>query len=130
MLPEDAPPLKVAPGSSSSIDPSSALNQAAKPRRDLLSILLLLCVTLTYLIRFPGIPVPAVIHWLNSVSPTAASDWIVAGGRAILLIGTGFTACYAALRPDPLRIPLVVAAGLVLILWLLAPILHTAVLSG
>jgi hypothetical protein len=90
----------------------------------------LLCVTLTYLLRFPGIPFGAFLHWIHSVFPAAAANSIILGGKIILVVATGLAACLATVRPGPMRVPLVTAASLVLTLWLLGPILHAALLSG
>jgi hypothetical protein len=130
LLPEEPPPFKVEPGSSSSGKLESQPDIPRKPNRDLILIVLLLCVTVTYLLRFPGISVAALVQWLNVTFSGSTAAWVISGARAVLLIGTGFAACYAVLRPGPLRVPLVLAAGLVLILWLLGPILQAALLSG
>jgi hypothetical protein len=130
VLPEDASPFRVDPGSSSSGNLESHPDIPRKYDRDPLSIILLFCITVTYLLRFPGVSVVALVHWLNVAFSGPTTAWMISSGKAILLIGTGFAACYAALRPGPLRVPLVLAAGLALILWLLGPILQAALLSG
>ena len=129
-LPEDAPPFKIEPGSFPAIDlaPPDALARTSKA--DLLSLALLVCVTLTYLSRFPGLPLTPLLHWIHFAFPAAAATWIVLGGKTILVVGTGLAACLATVRPGPMRVPLVTAASLVLTLWLLGPILQSALLSG
>jgi hypothetical protein len=130
VLPEDAPPFKIEPGSFPAVDLEPREAPAKNRRVDLLSLLLLLCVTAAYLIRFPGVPVAALLHWLHSIFPAAAANWIVLGGKIVLVVGTGLAACLATVRPGPMRVPLVTAASLVLTLWLLGPILQSALLSG
>ena len=45
----------------------------------------------------------------------------------LIAIGAGI---FGALRPGPLRIPLIAAGALTLALWFLAPLLQTAMLNG
>ncbi|HXT77142.1 MAG TPA: hypothetical protein VN780_12690 [Candidatus Eisenbacteria bacterium] len=130
VLPEDAPPFKIEPGSFPAVDLEQPDAPVRNRKADLLSLLLLLCVTLTYLTRFPGMPLAALLHWVHSVFPAAAANWIVWGGKIMLVVGTGLAACLATVRPGPMRVPLVTAASLVLTLWLLGPILQSALLSG
>jgi|SRR3954451_6804779 hypothetical protein len=130
VLPEDAPAFKIEPGSFPAVDLEPVDPPATHRNADLLSLGLLLCVTLTYLLRFPGIPLGAFLHWIHSVIPAAAANSIIFGGKIILVVGTALAACLATVRPGPMRVPLVTAASLVLTLWLLGPILHAALLSG
>jgi hypothetical protein len=130
VLPEDAPPFKIEPGAFPAVDLEPPDTPVKTRRVDLLSLSLLFCVTLTYLTRFPGIPLAALLHWIHSVFPAAAANWVVLGGRTILVVGTGLAACLATVRPGPMRVPVVTAASLVLTLWLLGPILQSALLSG
>jgi hypothetical protein len=129
LLPEDAPPFKIEAGSYQSVEMEPTPEPAKKSRRDLLSIALLLCVTATYLVRFPGIPLPPIAGSLGGLFSNAVAPWIFLSARVVLLVGTGLGACYAALRPGPQRVPMVLAAGFALILWLLGPILQSAMLS-
>jgi hypothetical protein len=133
VLPEDTPPFKIEPGSFPTVDlePSEAPEAGAKNRKaDWVSMTLLVCITMTYLIRFPGIPLAALIHWIDATLPAAAAIWIVWSAKIVLLVGTGFAACLATVRPGPMRVPLVTAATLALTLWLLGPILQSALLSS
>jgi hypothetical protein len=128
ILPEDAPPFQIEPGSFPSVDIEPA-PPPEKRKLDTTSLLLLLCVTLTYLLRFPSMPIGQVLGWLTKTfsAPTASS--IASTIRVILLLGTALAACLAALRPNRLRTPLIAAAGLALFLWLVAPILQSAIIA-
>jgi hypothetical protein len=129
VLPEDPPPFKIEPGSFPSVELEPPPAPTKNRRRDLASVALLACVTLAYLLRFPGIPGGALVHFLDSFFAPGTATWIVFGADTFLLVATGFTACYAVLRPGPLRIPLTAAAALVLILWLLSPLLQLALVA-
>lgn len=130
VLPEDAPPFQIEPGSFPSVDMEPPDPPAKSRSIDLLSLALLLCVTLTYLVRFPGIPLASISHWIQSAFPGAIGTWLLVGSRDFLVIGTGLAACVATVRPGPMRLPLVVAAALALTMWLLVPILQSAMLSS
>ena len=129
VLPEDPPPFQIEPGSFPSVDLEPPLEPPKHRKGDLVSIALLACVTLAYLLRFPGIPRGPIVHSLDSIFAPATTTWIVFGADTFLLIATGFAACYALLRPGPLRVPLTAAAALVLILWLLSPLLQMALVA-
>ncbi len=129
LLPEEPPPFPIEPGSFPSIDhdPQKA---AATPKRDIIAIALLVCITLAYLIRFPGFPNAVFIRWLDNSVSGPTEYWILFSARIFLIVATVAAAAYAAFRPNPLRIPLVAAAALVLILWFLSPFLRAALLFG
>ena len=129
VLPEDAPPFKIEPGSFPSVDIEPAHPPAKGRKADLISLALLVCVTLTYLARFPGIPVVAITQWIQSALPGSGSTWLLLATKDFLVIGTGLAACIATVRPGPMRVPLVVAAAMALTMWLLVPILQSAMLS-
>src|SRR5262245_45057071 len=130
VLPEDAPTFKVEPGSFPSVELEPRTASAKAGKADWISIALLLCVTLTYLIRFPGVPLATLIQWFSVTFSGTTVNWIVLGTKIVLVVGTGLAACLATLRPGPMRVPLVVAAAMALILWLLGPILQSAMLGS
>jgi hypothetical protein len=129
ILPEDAPPFKIEPGSFPLVDTEPS-TPSAKRGRDAISLALLLCVTTAYLVRFPGMPVALPLHCLASTFSATLTTGIVTGIRFALLVGTSLAACIAAVRPGRMRAPLIAAAGLVLLLWLLGPILQSAMATA
>ena len=127
VLPEEAPPFRIEPGSFPSVDLEPSHEPSPKAKRDLLAIALLVCVTFGYALQFPGFPRDAALRWLSSIFPASAIRiWITFGAETILLAVTGCAACYAILRPGPLPTLLGAAAVLVLILWLFVPLLQVA----
>ncbi len=128
ILPEDAPPFKLEPGSFPSVDMEPAA-LSTKRKREAISLVLLLCITTAYLVRFPGMPVAPLLHWLGSTFSATSTNGIVTSVRFVLLAGTGLAACIAAVRPGRMRGPLIAAAGLALLLWLLEPILQSAMVA-
>ena len=96
------------------------------PPSDPFAVFMLVCVTLSYILRFPGIAGDAALHRLTTVMPESWVSWFVLAGRAFFVVAPGLAACYSAIRPNPIRGPLIVAGILVLLLWLLRPLLLSA----
>jgi hypothetical protein len=132
VLPEEAPPFRIEPGSLPSVDLEPPDEPSPKAKRDILAIALLVGVTLGYAVQFPGFPRDAARRWLSSIFPASAIIWIwiTFAAETFLLAVTGCAACYAILRPGPLRTLLSAAAVLVLILWLFVPLLQVALAAG
>jgi hypothetical protein len=57
-------------------------------------------------------------------------NWIVLGARAFFVVMPGLAAAYSALRPNPVRIPLIAGGLLVMALWLVSPVLRAAIATG
>jgi hypothetical protein len=129
LLPEEPPPFPVEPGSYPIIEQERQPELPATSRGDLiLSVAILICLTLAYVVRFPGFPKTALMHWLNGVVSGSAEYWLIVSARAFLVVAAGSAIAYAIRRRGPLSIPLAVAAALVLILWFVAPLLNVAFL--
>jgi hypothetical protein len=131
LVPEEPSPFPIQPGSFPAIDEDAVPQPRAARQRDLLvPVALLVCLTLTYLIRFPGFPTGVVLRWLEAVVSGPTEHGIIFCTRIFLIAAACAALGYAALRPGPLRIPLTTASALVLMLWFLAPLLQAALLSG
>jgi hypothetical protein len=128
LLPEEPPPFPIQPGSFPTIDQGP--QQPARKRDLVVSIALLVCLTLAYLIRFPGFPSAVLLRWLNALVSAPVEYWTVFAARTYVIASSGAACVYAALRSGPLRIPLAAAAALVLLLWFLGPVLQVALLSS
>ena len=128
LLPEEPPPFEVPAASPSAEDPTSASKR--RPKKDFVAVLLLVCLTLSYVLKFPGLPAAAVLQWLSTLLPTYYFGWSVVAGRWFFLVVPGVAAVYSALRPNPIRIALLTAGLLVLALWLLSPILRAAIATA
>jgi hypothetical protein len=131
LVPEEPSPFPIQPGSFPSIDQESLPRPHPRRERDLLvPVALLVCLTLAYLIRFPGFPTGVPLRWLEAVVSGPTEHWIIFFARIFLIAAACAALGYAALRPGPLRIPLAAASALVLMLWFLAPLLQVALLFG
>jgi hypothetical protein len=129
LLPEEPPPFPIEPGSFPIIEQEPRPEASATPRGDLiLSVAILICLTLAYVVRFPGFPKAALMHWLDGVVSGSTEYWLIVSARAFLVVAAGAAVAYAIRRPGPLGIPLASAAALVLILWFVAPLLNVAFL--
>jgi hypothetical protein len=131
LLPEEPPPFPIEPGSFPSVDEEVTQEPSSKPGwGPTLSIILLGCLTLAYVIRFPGFPSARLARWLGGmVSGSTERRLFVSANVVVPLVGVA-AGVYAAFRPGSLRIPLLAAAVLVLLLWFLASMLQLAVLGG
>jgi hypothetical protein len=130
ILPEEPPPFEISPSPTGSLE--QELSQEASrhpPKRDAKSIILLVCVTLAYVLQFPGVPRDAGPRWVNAVFPGSTEIYLVFAADALLMTIVGLAACYSLLGSNPLRIPLGLGAELVLLLWLFAPLLRIALLA-
>jgi len=129
LLPEEPPPFPIEAGSFPTIDHEPPQETPLKRKRDLIiSVSLLICLTVAYLIRFPGFPNVVLLRWLNTFAPT--EYWTIFAARIFVVASAIAASVYAVLRPGPLRIPFATAAALILVLWFLAPLLRVALLSA
>src|SRR5580704_12262571 len=79
LLPEEPPPFPIQPGSFPTIDQGP--QQPARKRDLVVSIALLVCLTLAYLIRFPGFPSAVLLRWLNTLVSAPVEYWTVFAAR-------------------------------------------------
>jgi hypothetical protein len=128
LLPEEPPPFEVAAAGPSAQDLASNPTNPAK--KDLLAVFLLACVTLSYILRFPGLPVAAALQWLSALLPADYFRWTVLGGRWFFVVVPGVAAAYSALRPNPMRFALIAGGLLVLALWVVSPMLRAAIATA
>jgi hypothetical protein len=122
LLPEERPPFEFAGAAQ-----EDASSEKTPRGKDPIAISLLVCVTLGYLLRFPGVPLAPELQWLSTRMPADYSHWLVVAGRAFFLIIPGLAVVYSALRPNTIRIALAAGGLLVLALWLLSPLLQKAI---
>ena len=92
LLPEEQAPFEVAGGGAAQGVDSNG-NTAAK--KDPLVVFLLVCVTLSYVLRFPGLPLSAGLQWLSNLLPANCFYWAVMGGRAFFVVVPGLAAVRA-----------------------------------
>lgn len=126
LLPEEPPPFEIPAPLPPEQLPS---NPESRHKGDPLAIFLLLCMTLSFLLKFPGLPVAAVLRSLSVRMPPDYFNWLILGARAFFVVVPGLGAAYSAIRPNPIRIPLIVAGVLVVLLWILSPMLRAAIAS-
>ena len=128
LLPEEPPPFEVPAVSPPVEDLASSRKSAAK--RDPFAVFLLVCVTLSYVLRFPGLPLAAALQRLSTLLPADYLNWTVVGGRWFFVVVPVVAAAYSALRPNPMRSALIVGGLLVLALWLVSPMLRATIAGG
>lgn len=126
LLPEEPLPFETSAPSPPEQMPS---DRETRRRAGPFTIFLLLCVTLTFLLKFPGVPVAALLQVLSARMPPEDFHWLVLGARGFFVGLSGLAALYSAIRPNPIRIPLIAAGVFVILLWLLSPMLRVAIAS-
>ena len=120
LLPEEAPPFQIhrAPTRRWSIYALSSEDE--ENSRDPLAMVLLICVTASYAVQLPGLPRSLGFGSIPTVIPQDVSDWAWFALTWFLVVVPGFSAAYALLRPNFLRVPLIAAGVLILLLWLVS----------
>lgn len=103
--------------------------RSTQARHDPFAIFLLALVTVSYLMKIPGMPVGTALQWLARVLPEDYFEWAVIGGRVSCVVTPGLAAVYGAVRRNPIRLSLALGGILVLILWLASPHLRFALNS-
>jgi hypothetical protein len=129
VMPEDRPPFEVQAAAHPSTDMDVAHVPRCDPTRDPIAVTFLFCITIAYLVQFPGVPRGAMVDWLNMNFAESAVVWIIVGARVLVIMAGGWAVYYGILKSGPLRWPLISAAALVLILWQVAPLLRMALLA-
>jgi hypothetical protein len=129
LLPEEPPPFPIEPGSFPFVDEEVPLSGKAS-WKPILAVILLGCLTLAYVIRFPGFPSTRLVRWLGAMVSASTEHWLFVSANVVVPVVSVAAGVHAVFRPGPLRIPLLAAAVLVLLLWFLAPMLQLAVLAG
>jgi len=128
LLPEEPPPFEVR---AAGLPPEDFISNGKSPvKKDLWAVFLLACVTLSYLLRFPGLPLAAGLQWLSTLLPADYFTWAVLGARWFFIAVPGLAAAYSALRPNPMRVALIAGGLLVLALWLVSPMLRAAIATA
>lgn len=130
LLPEDAAPFDGSEKATRSAEESLEAGETRKKQGDHIALALLIFVTISYILQFPGVPRDAALHWLASRFDETSADLITLGARAFFAFVPGLAACYSLLRANFARVPLVAAGILVLLLWLFGPQLQVALVTS
>jgi hypothetical protein len=130
VLPEEDPPFRFERNSKPGAPVIDRGRTEPYLPRDPYALVLLIYVTLSYLSQFPGLPRKAVLARLAAHAPEARVKWFLLVLEGFIVIVPAVAVCYSLLRPNPLRLPLIVAGVLVLLLWWLAPGLQSAFVAS
>src|SRR6266404_7963679 len=126
LLPEEAPPFQIHRPPSRRWSIYAHSSEDEEDPRDPLAMVLLICVTVSYAIQFPGLLRSLALGSIPTVLPQDASEWARFALTWFLVVVPGFAAVYSLLRPNFLRVPLIVAGVLILLLWLFSAPLRAA----
>jgi len=107
-------------------------NPGEKPNRverDVFAVFLLANITLSLLLRVPGVNAEALSAWMTKwFAPEWANHVVMVGFIWFGFIG-GLAAAYSLIRTNPLRWPLVLGGTLTLLLSLVSPFLGRVIRS-
>src|SRR5467141_5411752 len=126
LLPEETPPFQISRTRLRRRSEYAHSSEEEETRRDPLAIVLLLCITVSYAVQLPGIPRNSGFGSIPMVVPEDTYGWVQFALTWFLAVAPGFGAAYSLLRPNFLRVPLIVAGTLILLLWLLSAPLRSA----
>ena len=131
LLPEDAPPFPIEPGSFPSVDHEAPPPEEPSRKKDcLIAAPLLLCLTIAFVFRVPGFPSGMVLGWIGGTIPGLDAHWSAITVHILVALIAFGTAVFGALRPGPLRIPLIACGAFIVVLWFVGPLLQTAMLAA
>ena len=98
-----------------------------KKPRDGFAIFLLANLSLTVSLRIPGFNGTALSSYLATIIPPEWADRALMTGFIWFGFVSGLAAVYAAVRANPIRLPLIVGGVLTMTLWLAGPWLLAAI---
>ena len=129
VIPEEAAPFDISRRSNAPAQ--EQVRDGTHPsKQGFVAIPLLIFVTVSYGIQFPGVPRDLGLRWLKSLAPDIEPAWILWGVESLFVLLNAGVVCYAIFGArNPLRVPLGIGAGLVLTLWLLAHFLRHSLLT-
>ena len=109
-------------------EPFAAVDETSqKEERDAFAIFLLVNITLSLLLRIPGVSAERLSAPLTKLLSAEWANHVVMIGLIWFGFIPGLAAAYALIRPNPLRWPLAIGGSLTLSLWLASPFLLAAI---
>jgi hypothetical protein len=101
--------------------------ERSKPEHDAFAIFLLANISLSLLLRIPGVDVSWLSRWITSLLPQEGAVHAPMIGFIWFGFIPGLAAAYSAVRANPIRVQLLVGGVLTLALWLGGPYLWAAI---
>jgi hypothetical protein len=131
ILPEEAPPFDMARSDSLHTQKKMSygfdyLPQPPVLKRSRFSIVLLAALSICFALQLPGIPSYFGVHTVPVTILLHARSWIEILPAVVFLTVPVLAVAHSFFKPNLLSIPLIAAAVLVLLLWLLSTPLYTA----
>lgn len=131
ILPEDAPPFDIARPDSLHVQKkmSYGFDYVPQPpilKRSRFSIVLLAGLSVCFAFQLPGIPRYLGLHSVPAAILLHSKSWIEILPAVFFIAVPGVAVAHSFFKPNLLSVPLIAAAVLVLLLWLLSTPLYTA----
>jgi hypothetical protein len=131
ILPEEPPPFDIARPDSLHMQKkmSYGFDYVPQPpvlKRSRFSVVLLAALSVCFALQLPGIPRYLGLHSVPAGLLLHSKSWVEILPAAFFLVVPLFAVAHSFFKPNLLSIPLIAAAVLVLLLWLLSTPLYTA----
>lgn len=129
VLPEEQAPFRFHRSSKRATAELTPAPEQPNSQRDPLALVLLVCVSLSYLWQLPGLPRDFVLLHITPYVPEPWLQELVLFTKGFLVVMPGAGAVYSIFRRNPIRAPLIAAGILVPLIWLVLPLLHAALVA-
>jgi len=130
VLPEEQPPFRFHRSSKRATAELTPAPEQPDSRRDPFAVVLLVCVSFSYLWQLPGFPRDFV---LLRIAPYVPEPWLQGFflfTKGFLVVMPGAGAVYSIFRRNQIRVPLIAAGILVPLIWLVLPWLRAALAAS
>jgi hypothetical protein len=130
LLPEEQAPFRFHRSSERATGDLTPAPEQADSRRDPFAVVLLVCVSLSYLWQLPGLPRDFVLLRMAPYVPEPWLNGLVLFIKGFLVVMPGAGAVYSIFRRNQIRAPLIAAGILVPLIWLALPWLRAALAAS
>ncbi len=130
VLPEEQPPFRFHRSSERATGELTRAPEQPDSRREPFAVMLLVCVSLSYLWQLPGLPRDFVLLRIAHYVPEPWFQGLFLFTKGFLVVMPGAAAIYSIFRRNQIRAPLIAAGILVPLIWLVLPWLHGALVAS
>ncbi len=130
VLPEEQPPFRFHRSSERVTAELTPAPEQPNSRRNPFAVVLLVCVSLSYLWQLPGLPRDFVLLHMAPYVPEPWLQGFFLFTKGFLVVMPGAGAVYSIFRRNQIRAPLIAAGILVPLIWLVLPWLRAALAAS
>lgn len=130
LLPEEPAPFRIHRALTYRVSGPAYTPESQKTPRDYFAVFLLFLVTLSFVCQVPGFPLEFVSARSAAFIPEPWLHGLILFSRGFLIVIPVLAAGYSLLRPNEIRIYLIISGVLVPLLWIVVPLLRSALLAS